>query len=146
MSTESASTTSGPPPASSWATPPEFYLDENAVTRSVRRRLAELGYQVHTPAELYSSREAALDADWLPAVGSNRWTIIGRDAKTRERPAELAAYQRARVHVFLLPGEALAAELLRLVEVNLTAICTIVATSPPGTWRLTRTGPDPYQK
>lgn len=49
---ESASTTSGPPPASSLATPPEFYLDENAVKRAVRRRLEELGYTVHTPAQL----------------------------------------------------------------------------------------------
>ena len=33
MSMESAWTTLRPPPASSLATPPEFYLDENAVTR-----------------------------------------------------------------------------------------------------------------
>jgi hypothetical protein len=31
--------TSEPPHVSSWATPPEFYLDENTVTRSVRRLL-----------------------------------------------------------------------------------------------------------
>jgi hypothetical protein len=52
--------TSEPPHASSWATPPEFYLDENTVTRSVRRLLNELGYVVHTPAELFGSRERSL--------------------------------------------------------------------------------------
>ena len=139
---------SGPPPASSWAPPPEFYLDENAVTRSVRRRLEELGYRVHTPAELYGSREAALgaeDIDWLPRAGRERWTIIARDAKVRERPAEIAAYRRARVHVFLLPGEALTVDLLRLVETNLAAICAIAAARTPVTWRLTRTGPEEYR-
>ena len=104
------------------ATPPEFYADENTVTRSVCRLLRGLGYILHTPAELYGSREAALgaeDEDWLPKVGQRGWTVLGRDLKIYERPGELEAYRRARVQVFLLPGEALAAELSRLVEVNL---------------------------
>ena len=60
--------TSEPPRASFWATPPEFYLDENTVTRSVRRLLAGLGYSVHTPAELFGDRTASLgaaDEEWL---------------------------------------------------------------------------------
>jgi SWI2/SNF2 ATPase len=60
------------------ATPPEFYIDENAGTRSVRRRLEQLGYIVHTPARLYGSREAAAgapDTDWLPRVGRKGWAI-----------------------------------------------------------------------
>lgn len=145
---ESASKMYGPPPASSLATPPEFYLDENAVTRSVLRRLEELGYTVHTPARLYRSHEAAEgaeDTDWLPRVGRNRWTVITRDAKIYERPAELDAYKRARVHVFLLPGQALVAALVHLVEVNLAAICAIAPSRTPGTWRLTATGPEPYE-
>ena len=107
MSTESASRTSGPPPASSWATPPEFYTDENTVTRSAVA-CTGLGYTVHTPPELYGSREAALGAvtrTGLPRVGRRGWTVLGRDLKIYERPAELAAY-RARLQVFLLPGEA----------------------------------------
>jgi hypothetical protein len=130
------------------ATPPEFYLDENAVTRSVRRRLEELGYTVHTPARLYGNREAALgaeDTDWLPRVGRKRWTVIGRDAKIYERPAELEAYRHARVHVFLLPGQARVVELVHLVEVNLAPICAIAASRTPGTWRLTVPGPVPYE-
>jgi hypothetical protein len=53
---------------SSLAAPPEFYADENTVTRSVRSLLTGLGYILHSPAELYGSREAALgarDEDWL---------------------------------------------------------------------------------
>jgi hypothetical protein len=100
MNTESASTTSEPPPASSWATPPEFYTDENSVTRAVRRRLISLGYTAHTPAELYGTWDdarGAADEDWLKRVAGRGWTIIGRDVKIYERPDELAAYRRARV-------------------------------------------------
>jgi hypothetical protein len=129
------------------ATPPEFYADENAVTRSVCRRLKQLGYVVHTPAELYGSRHAAsgaLDEDWLPRVGQYKWTVLGRDLKIYERPRELEAYRRARVQVFLLPGEALAADLLHLVELNLAHMCAIAAGRKQGTWRLTESGPVPY--
>lgn len=129
------------------ATPPEFYADENVVTRSVCRRLKQLGYVVHTPAELYGSREdasGALDEDWLLKVGQRKWTILGRDLKIYERPSELDAYRKARVQVFLLPGQATAAELLRLVEVNLAHMCAIAAIRQQGTWRLTESGPVPY--
>lgn len=114
----------------------------------MRRRLEELGYTVHTPARLYGSHEAAQgaqDTDWLLRVGRHRWTVIGRDAKIYERPAELDAYLRARVQVFLLPGEARVAQLIHLVEVNLAEICAITAARTPGTWRLTLTGPESYQ-
>ncbi|MGH3199484.1 MAG: hypothetical protein ACRDNT_26985 [Streptosporangiaceae bacterium] len=147
MSTESASTMSEPPPASSWATPPEFYADENSVTRSVRRRLKALGYTMHTPAELYGSHEAAsgaADEDWLARVSGRGWIVLGRDLKIYERPYELEAYRRARVQVFLLPGEAIAAELVHLVEVNLAQMCAIASGRQPGSWRLTETGPLPY--
>lgn len=76
--------TSEPPHAYSWATPPEFYLDENTVTRSVRRLLTDLGYAVHTPAELFGSRESSLgatDEEWLKRVTGRGWAVIGRDVK-----------------------------------------------------------------
>jgi hypothetical protein len=91
------------------ASPPEFYADENSVTRSVRRLLTDLGYIFHSPAELYGSHEAALgarDEDWLAKVSSYRWTVLGRDLKIFERPSELAAYRASKLQVFLLPGQA----------------------------------------
>jgi hypothetical protein len=96
---------------------------------------------------LYGSREAALgapDTDWLPKVGHRGWTIIGRDAKIYERPSELDAYLRARVQVFLLPGEARVEQMIALIDACLAGICAIAAGRNPGTWRLTRTGPEPY--
>jgi hypothetical protein len=139
--------TSEPPHASSWATPPEFYLDENTVTRSVRRLLAGLGYSVHTPAELFGSREGSLgaaDEEWLKRVTGRGWAVIGRDLKIYERPWELEAYRRARVQVFLLPGQALAAQLTHLVTVNLRAIGVVTSGRKVGTWYLTETGPAEY--
>jgi hypothetical protein len=139
--------TSGPPPASSWATPPEFYTDENTVTRAVRRRLIGLGYRAHKPAELFGTSEAAngaTDEDWLKRVAPTGWTVIGRDLKIYERPSELAAYRQARIQVFLLPGQATSIELVRLIEINLREICTITTQRQVGTWRLSSGGPQPY--
>ena len=130
------------------AAPPEFYADENTVTRSVRDLLTGLGYVLHSPAELYGSRDAALgarDEDWLARVGRHRWTVLGRDLKIYERPSELAAYRASRLQVFLLPGQARAAELVELVAVNLAQICAIASTRQPGTWRLTSRGPQPFE-
>lgn len=102
---------------------------------------------MHTPPELFGTRTAALgaeDEEWLRRVMRD-WTVLGRDLKIYERDTELEAYQRARIQVFLLPGEAKAAQLVHLVEVNLAGICALAMTRQPGTWRLTETGPEPYE-
>jgi PIN like domain len=73
---------------SSWATPPEFYCDENITTRSVWRLLVDLGYVVHTPAELFGTREAALGASdelWLEKVTKIGWAVLNRDTKIMRR-------------------------------------------------------------
>ncbi|MDP4014174.1 MAG: hypothetical protein U0990_07030 [Candidatus Nanopelagicales bacterium] len=140
-------TTSGPPRASSWAAPPEFYLDENVVTKSLRRRLIDLGYVVHTPAELFGSRDESngrADADWLARVGEEGWAAISRDHKIHERPQEIAAYREAGIHMFLLPGKATATELTALVETNLRAICAATSKRRPGIWKITTSGMRPY--
>jgi hypothetical protein len=93
-----------PPHASSWAAPPEFYLDENAVTRAVRKLLAELGYRCHTPPEIFGTRADSLGADdttWLNKISRSGWVVLNRDAKIMERPHELAAYRAAKVHMWV---------------------------------------------
>src|SRR4051812_30282741 len=70
----SPSTTSEPPLASSWAAPPEFYLDENLAGRTLAQALRGLGYVVHTPFELYKGRhkaEGTPDEVWLRDVGQH---------------------------------------------------------------------------
>ncbi len=133
----------GPPPASSWAAPPEFYFDENAVTRSVLKFLIDLGYRCHTPAELFGTRDSALgvrDEVWLTRVREHDWVVLSRDAKIMERPAELAAYRAANVHMFYLPGEATRAQLLELISANLRDIITYASAKKPNVWQIKRTG------
>jgi hypothetical protein len=143
MSSESASKTSEPPHASFWAAPPEFYLDENSVSKSVRRFLADLGYVVHTPGELFGSKEeayGAADTEWLRRVAGTGWAIIGRDAKIAERPHELVAYRAAHVHMFLLPGEATLQQLLDILGHCLRDICVAWAQSRTSIWRVRPSG------
>ena len=74
-------------------------------------------------------------------------TRVGRpraDVKIYERPWELAAYRRARVQVFLLPGGALAVHLAHLVAANLSEIGIITSGRKIGTWYLTESGPAEY--
>jgi hypothetical protein len=96
-----------------------------------------LGYVVHSPAELYGSRDAALgaaDEDWLARVGARGWACLTRDLKIYERPAEQETYQRAHVHVLLLPGEATATQLAELVTICLVEMCSVAAGRSPQTW------------
>lgn len=145
----SGSTRSAPPPASSWAKPLEFYLDENAVTRSVRRLLTGLGYQVHTPAEVFGTRAdglGALDEEWLDKVAGTGWIVLNRDAKIMERPHELAAYHAAKVHMFYLPGQATSNMLQQLMAWHLREIIICASSRKPEVWRIGSTGVVPFAR
>lgn len=138
-----------PPPASSWAAPPEFYIDENMAGRSVRRMLEDLGYCVHTPASVFGGdrlRQGISDEDWLPVVGSSGWAVFGRDQRILERPAELRAYLEARVHMFLLPGSATLADLLELLRHNLAEVCALATARRPNVYWLERRRVVPYER
>lgn len=128
--------------------PPEFYLDENSVTRRVRKFLVDLGYRVHTPAELYGRRDEALgarDEDWLPLVGQRGWIVIATDIRIFEREHEYQAYLKAGTLIFLLPGESTVAERVELIRRNLIAMCSHANQRGPGVWRLTTNGAERYQ-
>jgi PIN domain-containing protein len=143
------SPTSAPPRASSWAAPPEFYIDENTAGRSVRQLIAGLGYVVHTPASIFGRprlQQGLDDQDWLPVVGKEGWAVIGRDWHILDRQLELAAYLNARVHMFLLPGEATRAEIIFLVEHNLAAICAKAVARQPDVYWMTPRGLVDYER
>lgn len=109
----------------------------------MRRLLVDLGYVVHTPAELFSTREAALgaaDEVWLGRVTKTGWAVLNRDTKIMRRRDELAAYRNAGVHMFYLPGEATVAVLVELVSRNLAEICTATTSRTAKLWYLTSQG------
>jgi hypothetical protein len=56
------------------------------------------------------------------------------------RRDELAAYRRAGVHMFYLPGAAKVAVLVELVSVNLAEICTATSSRNAKLWYLTPQG------
>jgi hypothetical protein len=137
---------SEPPRASSWAAPPEFYLDENLAGKTLRRFLQGLGYTVHTPPDLFGSRvasEGVADETWLKLVGERRWIVFGRDTRILERPSELDAYRQARVHMFLFPGNATRDELTAIAAATLAVICTKGTEARPMVWRV-RGGTRPH--
>jgi hypothetical protein len=139
---------SGPPLASSWAAAPtEFYLDENACGRTVRRRLVDLGYIVHTPGELFGSWNEARgteDEDWLPLIGRHRWAVIGTDLKIFERPQELSAYRSAKINAFLLPGQSKVTERIALIDACLAEMCAKCAARQVDVWKMTNHGLERY--
>jgi len=138
---------SEPPLASSWAAPPEFYLDENAVTRTVRKLLLALGYRCHTPPEVFGTRAESLgvaDTKWLGEIAGSGWVVLNRDAKIMERPEEMAAYRAAKIHMFYLPGMATRDHLKRLVEVNLHDVIMYATTRNPDVWRITDRGVEKF--
>ncbi len=130
---------SEPPHASSWAAPPEFYLDENLAGKTLRRSIEVYGYTVHTPPELYGGRvlaEGTSDDIWLRDVGARGWAAIARDTTILKTPNELAAYKAARIHLFLFHGNAKRAELVATVAATLREICTHCMSDAPSVWRV----------
>lgn len=109
--------------------------------------LSGLGYAVHSPAELYGSRDEALganDDDWLPRVGEHGWCVLATDLRIFERPHEYEAYLKAGVPVFLMPGESKIDERKALISICLSAMCSLASQRGAGVWRLTQAGPEPY--
>lgn len=131
--------TSEPPHASSWAAPPEFYVDEGLVGKTLRRFFEDRGYTIHTPWKVFGSRHTAqgtADTAWLKRCGQERWAALGRDTKILERPEEVDELLRAKIHIFYYPGNATRSELLAVAAVTLVEVCTISSFSGGGAWRV----------
>lgn len=116
--------------------------------RTVRRFVSELGYAVHTPADVFGRArldEGLDDDDWLPVVGKRGWAVFGRDQRILERELELRAWRQAKVHMFLLPGEALLSEIVKLLAINLADVCALTSSRHPNVYWLTRSGLETYE-
>ncbi|MFF0229755.1 hypothetical protein [Micromonospora sp. NPDC005254] len=148
-SSESASTTPEPPHASSWAAPPEFYIDENMHGRSLRRCITDLGYQVHSPASVFTRdrlEQGVRDEDWLPVIGEKGWVVFGRDQYILKRELELQAFVKAKVHMFLFPGDAARDHIIELVRLNLARICALASARQPNVYWLRRDSVTSYEE
>lgn len=109
----------------------------------MRKLLAELGYQCHTPPEVFGTRAASLgaeDTEWLRRIARSGWVVLNRDSKIMERPDELAAYRAAKVHMFYLPGMATRDHLAQLVRSYLHDVIAFSNEKAPDVWRITDHG------
>jgi hypothetical protein len=102
--------------------------------RTVRRFVSDLGYVVHTPSAVFGRTrldDGLEDEDWLPVVGAAGWVVFGRDQHILVRERELKAYLDAKVHLFLLPGQATRQQILDLLTINLADIGALAVARPP---------------
>jgi hypothetical protein len=107
--------------------------------KTVRRFLDGLGYAVHTPASVFGRarlEQHVYDEEWLPIVGSNGWAVFCRDQHILDRELELKAYLDARVHMFVLPGNATRLQIMDLLGSNLGEICTLAVARRPNVYWL----------
>jgi hypothetical protein len=74
------------------------------------------------------------------------WTVFGRDQRILDRPIEVEAYLAARVHMFLLPGQARRDEIVHLLEVTLRDVCTVAVARAPNVYWLTPHGVVDYER
>lgn len=72
----------------------------------------------------------------MPIVGANGWVVFCRDQNILDREIELKAYLEARIHMFLLPGNATRHQIVELLANNLGAICTLAAARRPNVYWL----------
>ncbi|MFF0879837.1 PIN-like domain-containing protein [Micromonospora aurantiaca (nom. illeg.)] len=148
-SSGSTSTTPELPHASSWAAPPEFYIDENMHGRSLRRCIVDRGYQVHSPASVFTRErleQGLTDEDWLPVIGEKGWVVFGRDQNILKRELELQAFLKAKVHMFLFPGDATRDHIIELVRLNLAQICALASARRPNVYWLRRDSVISYEE
>lgn len=76
------------------------------------------------------------DTVWLRRCGQNGWAALGRDTKIMERPDEIAAFRKAKIHIFYYPGNATLAELVAAASATLIDVCTYTTQAGGGAWRI----------
>ena len=96
--------TSGKRSASSSGSQPEpkqrtLFIDRRAWSAALGRALDEGGIGFLAHHERFSHDTP--DEIWLSAAADESWLVVTRDQRFRYRANELAAMQRARLHVFI---------------------------------------------
>ncbi|WKU03737.1 hypothetical protein [Micromonospora sp. HUAS LYJ1] len=117
--------------------------------RTLRRFIADLGYQVHSPASVFGRTrldDGLDDEDWLPVIGAKGWVVFGRDQNILKREMELQALLDARIHMFLFPGDVPRPQIIELVQFNLAKICALASARQPNVYWLHLDGVISYEQ
>lgn len=117
-----------------------LFIDRDAWSHRLDAALRGAGIPSVAHRDLFAPDTA--DEDWIPEVGRRGCVIVTRDQNIRRRPNELAAVQRAAVHLFALTsGNLSATETATLVIQAWPAIQRAVQNTPaPALWSITRGG------
>lgn len=84
--------------------PPEFFIDRSLGRHLLPDALRAAGAVVHAMADVYGERigQALDDEEWIGDAGQRGWIVLMKDAKVRDRPAELRALADHQVRAFCL--------------------------------------------
>jgi hypothetical protein len=87
-------------------------------------------------------RQDALDREWLSEVGKRGWIVLTKDDRIRYRPAELDAYHKNKVRVFIFgSGEIKAEEMAEAAVTAMPKVLRLVEKTPPPFFaRISRAG------
>ena len=137
--------TSGKHSASSNASPREpapaaLFIDRCAWSGALARSLREASITFVAHHERFEPDTP--DEIWLAAAADQGWLVVTRDQRIRYRANELAAMQRARLHVFVFTQGGLTGVETGSILVRCHAAMLRLAaeTTPPAFFSLTRSG------
>ena len=84
--------------------PPEFLVDRSLGRHHLPNALRDLGFVVHTLADVYGERRAQTIADreWIERAGQENWVVLTKDDRIRYRRVERDAFVAANLRVFCL--------------------------------------------
>ena len=85
-------------------------------------------------------QQSLSDEDWLPVVGARGWVVFGRDQNILKREEELRAFLDAKIHMFLLPGQAERSQIVELLSANLHTSARMRQLAAPALRRLRSAG------
>ena len=136
---------SGKRSASSSGSPPEparraLFIDRCAWSGALGRALREAGIAFVAHHEQFTHDTP--DVIWLAAAADRGWLVVTRDQRIRYRANELAAMQRARLHVFVFTQGGLTGTETGsvLVRCHAAMIRQAIQVPPPTFFSLTRSG------
>ncbi|MPZ69906.1 MAG: hypothetical protein GEU71_10295 [Actinobacteria bacterium] len=84
--------------------PPEFLVDRSLGRHHLPNALRDLGFVVHTLADVYGERRAQeiADREWIERAGQETWVVLTKDDRIRYRRVERDAFVAANLRVFCL--------------------------------------------
>ena len=120
--------------------PAALFIDRCAWSGALARSLREAGIAFVAHHERFAHDTP--DDVWLAAAADRGWLVVTRDQRIRYRANELAAMQRARLHVFVFTqGGLTGAETGSiLVRCHAALLRFAAETPPPAFFSLTRSG------